>query len=484
MNSTRRTAPHAVAAVLAELEQAAFARVGRIQRQDVARELQVAKSAVSAWFAARQVPRDRYLDGLAKVYSGGSRPLYEQYREQLSRAAQTEAPSGQAMMVGQQRLNAIERMRAPGGSLNIGIVRFSHFSSFFEDVLETFAKYCSVVPFLQEIPIDNTIDVIENGDVDIAAAFFATPDRAIRLRFIPTPLKVGVNAITFGIFARAVNRGDFSLNKESTALPIVPIANPKEVGDLYARYFLGYRHEIIPSSYSVDGFTDALLKEFSLWMQDQEQPLPVVFVDELMALQIHQELLNRLIKRHECPDNISIRTVGVPILLMGNSLLFEHGSAPELHPNYNVSMCVARQSPELFEFLTEAWSIFLRSNINYMISRYCRLYNDMIGITTAIETLILRGRYQADVMAQWDNGIMAELCGKAKDGMLRSLVVDSWADLIARWMRLEKGDPSASNLRSRYEYPWSTILEQAAEDIEPTSKSESRDRAQRREKRR
>jgi hypothetical protein len=484
MNSTKRTAPHAVAAVLAEIEQAAFARVGRIQRQDVARQLQVAKSAVSAWFAARQVPRDRYLDGLAKVYAGGSRTLYEQYREQLLRAAQTEAPSGQAMMVGQQRLNAIERMRTPGGSLNIAIVRFSHFSSFFVDVLDTFAKYCSVVPFLQEISFDNTIDLIDNGDVDVGAAFCATPDRAIRLRFIPTPIKVGVNAITFAIFARTANRGDFSLKKgRSTALPIVPIANPKEVGDLYARYFLGYRHEIIPSAYSVESFTDALLNEFSLWMQNQEQPLPVIFVDELMALQIHQELLNRLIKRHECPDNISIRTVGVPILLMGNSPLFEHGSAAEFYPNYNVSMCVARQSPELFEFLTEAWSIFLRSNINYMINRYRILYNDMIGITTAIETLVLRGRYQADVMAQWDNGIMAELCGKAKDGMLRWLLVDSWADLIARWMRLEKDDPS-SNLRSRYEYPWSSILEQAAKDIDPTSKDESKGRAQRREKRR
>jgi len=297
-------------------------------------------------------------------------------------------------------------------------------------------------------------------------------------------LKVGVNAITFAIFARTANHSDFSLKRDrSTVVPIVPIANPKEVGDLYARYFLGYRHEIIPSAYSVEGFTDALLNEFSLWMRDQEQPLPVIFVDELMALQIHQELLNRLIKRYECPDNISIRTVGLPILLMGNNLLFEHGSEAELHPNYNVSMCVARQSPELFEFLTEAWSIFLRSNIDYMINRYRVLYNDMIGITTAIETLVLKDRYRADVMAQWDNGIMAELYGKSEDGVLRSLVVDNWADLIARWMRLEKGDRS-SNLRSRYEYPWSSILEQAAKDMEPISKGESGGRAPRREKRR
>jgi transcriptional regulator with XRE-family HTH domain len=421
------------------------ARLGAISQQSIAEQLGVAKSAVSGWLTG-QVPRAKHIEGLALILGRGDDSLTDTYRTRLFEAAGEKPPvaSGGPLRRAQE-----------GKTIKIGVVKYGAFTDFFEQLLHTFAQYSGYPARIERVELPKLTDGLRDGTFDIGAAFFATPDRASKLRFINTPLKVGVNALTFSKALPTVARmGSFAPPN------FRPIVVTREAGWLYSTYVHEYRsmqHEIL-EHYDAKEYARRLLTSFERWLEkpeeERDREVPAVLADEVMCLEVVNELMNMLYQREH---GRTFAKFGLPVLLLGrNGNLQGKLQETEFHPSYHVSICTNRSEPiEWHQYVEETFDIFLSSNSSYVGSLYANLHRNF---SNQIETMDRELESSADSLKK-------ELDPKIEP---KEALSDPWMRLVLAWTHMDGPDNDDYPVR----HPWTTIVAAAKRYTDPKALEE------------
>ncbi|MEJ0061456.1 MAG: hypothetical protein WDM79_18680 [Terricaulis sp.] len=407
------------------------ARLGPISQLSIAEQLGVAKSAVSGWLTS-QVPRAKHIEGLAIILGRGDDGLIDAYRARLFEAAGEKPPIATGGPL---------RRAQEGGIIKIGVVKYGAFTDFFEQLLHTFAQYSGYPARIERVELPKLTEGLRDGTFDIGAAFFATPDRASKLRFINTPLKVGVNALTFSKALPTVARlGSFSPPN------FRPIVVTREAGWLYSTFVHEYRsmqHEIV-EHYDAKEYARRLLTSFERWLgkpeSERAHEVPAVLADEVMCLEVVNELMNMLYQREH---GRTFAKFGLPVLLLGrNGNLQGKLQETEFHPSYHVSICTNRsEAIEWHQYVEETFDIFLSSNSSYVGSLYANLHRNF---SNQIETMDKELASAAD-------SLTTELDPKVRP---KEVLSEPWRRLVLAWTHMDGPDKDDYPVV----HPWTTIL--------------------------
>ena len=180
--------------VLQEIHQEAVTIDGQTSQQQIAKQLGVASSAVSSWFRGLQVPRDKYLTGLAEFLAPRDQYRQDQYRSKLYAAAGRNEYAAAELS---KRVDMLEELRSGRRKLRVGLVAYSSLGKFFRTILSAFARFDGIA---LDINDDERFPDLTQGigakDFSLGAPVLASPDRALKLDFIETPLLMPVNAFT------------------------------------------------------------------------------------------------------------------------------------------------------------------------------------------------------------------------------------------------------------------------------------------------
>lgn len=489
----------AVGSVLTTIESLAEEKAGRITRERVARELKVAKSAVSAWFNGNQVPREKHLESLARFYAFGDERLAAKYRTDLYTAAGKSVVSVSGKSVGATsgilRNSGTEDRLARARNndrIRIGICTYTGFEKFFKDILEAFAIYSGMESEVVDgLELQNFTRDVKGGAVDIGAPYFATTDRVLNLHFITTPPRLGINAVTF---ASAFDpQGPLVLGPdwktaglvESQRKMIRPIVSEREVGDLYCRYRLGFTYlEMDRCEFGADTYARTLVEKFLDWLsyspaERKSRRVPVVFADEFTCLEIQVELTKWLMLRgspsrsasHGMTPNaepLTVAAAGPPLVLFGRGQVSD---AIEYNPRYNLALCLDRDDKDWVTYFDEAWRIFLRSNIEYAAQEYEDIYYALTRKSREFDELLKGG---SDVLSYRDVVSYEKAadkfdCLRALGQASRESVIDRWESLFAEWLYFRTVLELLDNPRQPAPYQvdplWHYITTQALRNI-------------------
>jgi transcriptional regulator with XRE-family HTH domain len=389
--------------------------VGVISQQQIAKQLNVASSAVNAWFKGDQIPRDRYLDGLAELFAANE-ASWKLYRSRLYAAAGRSQTAQDRFDKG---LNLLEEKRSRKRIIRIGFFEYGAIGEFFRVVLEAFARYDGSELVIQQEQYRDLEQGIVTKRFGLGAPILATHDRSLHLNFIETPITIPINAFTF----RGALRGKSEISFDPDRRAIKPILYKDEVGGRFAIHALGFndswqRHDV-PYADPTD-FADALFQCWSEWNAQteerrQDQPIPVVFADELTCVSVQREWL----KRTSASDPTGASAE--PIFLLGKDpyvrVLGPQGLRPFAAPDppgvqpirCRVCICVDRDAENWPRYIADAWRIFLYNNSDFIAAQYARLYTDLLTWVAPLG-----------------------------HGSLRSAQDDFWRRRVREWLRLPK----------------------------------------------
>jgi hypothetical protein len=171
-------------------------------------------------------------------------------------------------------------------------------------------------------------------------------------------------------------------------------------------------------------------------------------------LRIHTKLLSRLLTPR-ASDRLTLKAVGPSVLFMSENTAM-HWSEPQsptsTNPYYNLSLCVKRsERREWYEYVDEAWSIFLQGNTSFFIGEYVKLYKDLHKRLVALASVLLRGL--AQIKREWPI-----------EGNMVRLLLGEWEDLLDRWLSLDKHAglaPGESHIATT-PGPWKIIISRTA----------------------
>ncbi|HEV2818554.1 MAG TPA: hypothetical protein VGW40_15185 [Allosphingosinicella sp.] len=365
----------AVSSALLRMEAEAKAAGFTLTRAMIAEGAGVAASAVSSWFQAKQLPRQKQLDTLATALSLGDDGRAAGYREQLYKAAGIKLPP----------LEPLERAQR-GETISIGIVRYDDdaVDRFFEAVICAFGAFCGFRTDPKPINFAELTTALASGEVDLAAGLWETPGRLRDLRFIGTPVEMGMNLLTFEKAERGipVKSGRFDVEA------IEPIMNDGQAVYGFAQHVLGIpKHRIALQPYGPDSFGRELLQRCKEWASGERKHIPVVVSDELMLLKVHNWLVSEMLADE--PD--SLRQLGLPHLIAGESApRWERaGSLIAIHPRYNLALAVKRVMNDTWHpYLEDAWRIFVRGNREFLADQYRELCERLSRILSETEEVL------------------------------------------------------------------------------------------------
>lgn len=454
LEDPRAAAKERVAEVLARFEASVKEAGVRLTRSMIAEDTQVAGSAVSAWFAGKQLPRPKQLEALAGVFSLNNDLRRMEYRKQLFDAA------GIPLDLSGAR-EPLARARERSGAISIGVVAYDEvgIDQFFEDVVRAFGDFCGFLVNVKRVSFANLADAIANGDVDIGAGLWETPDRLLTLRYIGMPLEMGMNALTFAKAKEALplRNGFYDVDA------IEPIMNEGQATYRFAQHVLGIpKHRIVSCDYNVDAFASRLLRSFEDW-QDARRPLiPVLVSDEAMCLKVHNRLLSDMV----ASSPKLLERMGLPLILMDgrrdpDGLLADPSNAADpykpgctqwgkagnliaAHPRYNISLCVKRaERDEWFSYVEDAWRIFIRGNREFLISKYTDLCLNLSVLVREAREVLERA---------------AELAGLPEPSQLAGELGARWQAVVRDWL-------FDNELRDFHdEQTWKNILKHVKEE--------------------
>jgi hypothetical protein len=271
---------------------------------------------------------------------------------------------------------------------------------------------------VQETPgsvnLADASDTLSQNQTDIVTAIFATPDRLKTMRFLNTPIRIGVAQITA---------------TGATAEPYLPIVCEREVGYVYARYIQKMnpdRMQLVP--YNANAFAQAYLNA----LNSSPPRRPIVYVDDVMALEVAAEILERL--GNEANDQRAVDD-RLPKIELDTG---EAGSLGSRRPHYYLGMAVYREDAKWHEFLNEAWDIFVRSNYDYIATLYKQLHEDLNGHR-------LRAQERLKNTQSSDHSFVTCV----------NDFLEKWEEAIKRWLRHDlEGDE-----RRILPYPWNKVIE-------------------------
>src|SRR5947208_2209534 len=102
---------------LTNIELEASTEGGTVRHEMLAKILDVASSAVSGWFAGKQIPRDKYIEALADFYANHDERRRQRYRSELYKAAGRSQKAAEELAGQQDLLNLAQKAR-----VRIGLV--------------------------------------------------------------------------------------------------------------------------------------------------------------------------------------------------------------------------------------------------------------------------------------------------------------------------------------------------------------------------
>lgn len=325
--------------------------------RDAADKLDISHAAFNSWLLGRRRPSRRQVPELARFLTKGDRAAAKALESQIHGARATEHVA--------EVPDALRRIQ-DSKTLRIGVVVYPPFGAntkgtdvgFFGSLFQLFASYMGCQAKVRAVTLDSAEqDLCEKRSLDIITAIFAIPDRALSMKFFPTPIRVPLNAV--------VLENQISSDKDLTAVQNLLegppgdstathkrfhfIVAPNEAGDLFVRHTLGADLEDKLQGtyveYEAGDFIEAL---------ETKRPgrSVVAVVDEMMCRSI--------IKGSTQPAK----------------LVFEENLAL---PTYSLCAAVDRADSDWIAYLTDALEFFVRSNVRRLRDLYQTLENDLVG---------------------------------------------------------------------------------------------------------
>lgn len=203
-----------------------------------ASQLKISPSAFSSWLQGRRRPSPNQIGSLARLLASSSE--HAQRLEEALRAA-----IGERGLYRPDTLRRILAERPP--TLRVGFIVYPKFSAngedsrpnfgFFGDFLNSFAGYMGCHLEATAVDLDDASDELcNNGTYDLLAGIFATPDRALAMKFFSTPIRVPLNGIELdphtGGDSKSLLEGKLS-NSHHRKFHLVVAED--EAGDLFVR---------------------------------------------------------------------------------------------------------------------------------------------------------------------------------------------------------------------------------------------------------
>jgi transcriptional regulator with XRE-family HTH domain len=419
----------AVARVLRRLETEAKQSGRRLTRDLIARDVDISRSTVSAWFAGKQTPRPKQLESLAAVLSFHDDIKRMEYRRDLFQAAGVPLDRSNAQ-------NPLVRARERSAEIVVGIATYDEVAidQFFEDVVRAFGDFCGFLLNMKRVPFKELAESIASGDIDIGAGLWETPERLLSLRYVGMPIEMGMNALIFADAKEKLPQRDGLYDVEA----ISPIMNEGQATYRFAQHVLGIpKHKIVTCDYNIDAFASHFIRSFQEWKQSPIGPIPVLISDEAMCLKVHNRLLSGMVV---APDEL-LRRSGLPLLLMdgrrevgahssslnsedpdrlGGTQWGRNGKLIAAHPRYNLSLCVRRtENDEWFPYVEDAWRIFIRGNREFLASKYLDLCLGISGLVREAKHVLARA---------------AEFMNRSEASILASKLGERWEAVACDWL--------------------------------------------------
>jgi len=365
-----------VAMVLTRIEEE-VKRSGRdLTRNMIAEQSGVAASAVSGWFAGKQLPRPKQMEAIAEVLSNGDVQKRREYRAAIFDAGNIpEHISG--------ALDPLTRAREGVAEIVVGVVQYDDVAidRFFEDVAVAFGNFCGFPVKVRRVPFEELTSDIASNQVHVGFGLWETPHRLLSLRFIGTPIEIGMTMLTFSKMASHLpSTGDYC-----DVTRVRPVMNEGQASYRVAQHVLGIgKRKIVTCDYNERAFAAELVRLCLEWRDRPSLDVPLVITDELMALKIHNFLMSEMIGS---APGLDCDILGVPTVLADRKWARDDRLAAA-HPRYNLSICAKRApNDEWFPYLEDAWRIFIRGNRDFLVEKYVELWNRLGVLVTDADEL-------------------------------------------------------------------------------------------------
>jgi hypothetical protein len=222
-------------------------------------------------------------------------------------------------------------------------------------------------------------DQLRRNEIDIGLGMFATLDRALTIKFLTTPIRIGLNAIVLdtsivraGLTIEDVAAGllpDESPRSRRIQTRLLPIVARHDVGGKYIRNTL----KITPAGvHFIDRFDHTLYAHELIQREDacrgdRQAALPVVVGDEVSAIYILASL-----EEHK-------QGAGLVFPLNTEQSVMAEKDKSTL-PEYLVSISLRRSNYELNEYLSDALRLFLRTEVHSISSDYLAFYRELEAV--------------------------------------------------------------------------------------------------------
>lgn len=390
---------------------------GRISLRDAAEQMGMkSPSALHSWLRGERLPIAKNIETLAKFFHSDDDDKRKRLESEI-RLAVTAVPVAALR-------DPLEGLVNGTRELAIGVIEYEPFSGkdsdFFNQVFDRFAAFANLSKLEIRTP-KVTLDeaqsrLCDTGELDMVLGVLQTPDRALRLRFFTSPIRIPVNAVLLSEsedVSETVVEALWERRKDVKPLRFIyPIINEKEVGGLHVRNYLDINQDQSKSvDYKVESYVQALLESYERRSRGGG-PVPVVVADELMCLQV---------KRRLNSGGLLSRTSKQPSLQA--VLVSPESRAPESRdtrpssspPRYRLCFAVNRNHRSWIDYLADAFEIFLDSNAELVAGYYKELHDD---IKTYVQGV--GGRDGAVVANRWLSLDEA------------SRVTGSWGEIVTR----------------------------------------------------
>jgi len=236
--------------------------------------------------------------------------------------------------------------------------------------------------------------------VDVGLGLFAEINRAIAIRFISTPIRVGINAV---VLDDSVKRRSLTPEQLRDALThdgnefqqkLLPIVMESEVGGLYITRMLRFKKPLVDfvKKFQPELYGRQLIARERKFNGDPAARVPVVVVDEVTALYILRYLEQQNQAAHlvfSLDDSESVKI------------------EKQILPEFLVSMSVNRKHRELVDYLLDAMRLFLRTEIETISMYYVQFFRELenlaadVGPATSLSTLATSSQVKRQAARRW-----------------------------------------------------------------------------------
>lgn len=337
-----------------------------ITQTKMAKDMDISASAFSNYLNGLSCPASEQIELLTTYFAPLLGKKKESLFRELEKAIKAETP--QTPDPAEAIFNSRRRLKvgvAPCGPLGWGGAS----SGFFSELLRNWSNSVGLQCDIEQVVLEELEEKLcTKGNLDIAAAIPAAPERARRMRFLLTPISIPMNAVYVVDNLKRLGLGaDFATDiadylaegsrstRTGVREKIRPLLAKSDMGSIRLR-FLPEDHAPKVESQRYDP------EVFARFVSDTTQKpyLPLAFVDERRCAEVIQEISGN-------PNTESLQPV----------LLFDPERGPSRMPQHRLGIAVSRRHQEWWEFLRRSFALYLRSETKSLANSYSRLWSEL-----------------------------------------------------------------------------------------------------------